>query len=134
MSDSVRPALAVGQAWSFKGAPAPTARAVIGAIDVSGGVDVIHLALVDLPSPKELAREREVISITHMPFDRACVEASIENLLGEECPPESFAQGRANWRDAQARGEAQVFEMLLSDIIDSVYGEDMHASEAETVH
>jgi len=134
MSDSVRPALAVGQAWSFKGAPAPTARAVIGAIDVSGGVDVIHLAIVDLPSPKELARERDVISITHMPFDRACVEASVETLLGEECPPESFAQGRANWRDAEARGEAQVFEMLLSDIIDSVYGDDERASQLETVH
>ena len=33
MRNAVRPKLAEGQAWSFKGAPAPNARAIIGAIE-----------------------------------------------------------------------------------------------------
>ena len=120
---NTRPALAEGQAWSFKGAPAPNARAIIGAIEKAEAGDVIHIALVDLPPPQELARERNVIAITHMPFDRARVEESVDELLGEEAPPESFAQGRARWRDACARGEGHVFDLTLGEVLESVYAE-----------
>lgn len=133
MTALTRPALAAGQAWTFKGAPTPTARAVIGAIEDGDDSDIVHLALVDLPTPKELASERAVIAIAHMPITRACVEESIDQLLGEECPPESFARGRAAWRDARARGEALVFALPLSDIVESVYGEDC-SDEPVTLH
>ncbi len=131
MRETARPSLAEGQAWSFKGAPAPNARAIIGAIERIEAGEVIHLALVDLPSPKELARERDVIAITHMPFDRACVEASVDRLLGEEAPPESFAQGRARWRDDRARGEALVFSVTLGEALESIYAQ---SDETATVH
>jgi hypothetical protein len=132
MRDTARPSLAEGQAWSFKGAPAPNARAIIGAIErIEAGGEVIHLALVDLPSPKELARERDVIAITHMPFDRACVEASVDRLLGEESPPESFAQGRARWRDEYARGQTLVFTVTLGEALESIYAQ---TDEGSTIH
>jgi len=131
MLSAARPTLAEGQAWSFKGAPAPNARAIIGAIERAEAGDVVHLALVDLPTPKELADERAVIAITHMPFNRACVEASVDRLLGEEAPPESFAQGRARWRDDCDRGEALVFNMTLVEALESLYG---RAEEPLTLH
>jgi hypothetical protein len=131
MRHQARPPLAEGQAWSFKGAPAPNARAIIGAIERAEAGDVVHLALVDLPSPRELATEREVIAITHMPFDRASVEASLDRLLGEEAPPESFAQGRARWRHDKLRGEALVFNVTLGEALQSIYSA---ADEAQTVH
>jgi hypothetical protein len=131
MRDVARPSLAEGQAWSFKGAPAPNARAIIGAIESAEAGDVIHLALVDLPSPQEVAPERDVIAIAHMPFDRACVEASVDRLLGEESPPESFAQGCERWRDDSARGEALVFTVTLGEVLASIYGQP---DEPATIH
>ncbi|MGD2131477.1 MAG: hypothetical protein PVI23_01720 [Maricaulaceae bacterium] len=131
MPNVARPALAEGQAWTFKGAPAPNARAIIGAIEAAEEGDVVHLALVDLPSPRELADEREVIAITHMPFDRASVEESVEEFLGEEAPPESFVQGRSQWRDALDRGEAFVFSLTLGEALESVYAA---ADAPETLH
>lgn len=126
-----RPQLAEGQAWSFKGSPAPNARAIIGAIERAEAGDVVHLALVDLPSPRELSAERDVIAITHMPFDRASVEASLDTLLGEEAPPASFAQGRERWHDDRARGEALVFTVTLGEALESIYGQ---ADEPVTFH
>jgi hypothetical protein len=131
MRHQARPPLAEGQAWSFKGAPAPNARAIIGAIERAEAGDVVHIALVDLPSPRELMTERDVIAITHMPFDRRAVEASIDRLLGEESPPESFAQGRARWRHDKLRGEALVFNVTLVEALESIYGE---AEEPATFH
>jgi hypothetical protein len=131
MPNTARPLLAEGQAWSFKGAPAPNARAIIGAIERAEAGDVVHIALVDLPCPKELARERDVIAIAHMPFDRASVEASVEHLLGEEAPPESFAQGRARWRNDRARGEALVFNVTLVEALQSIYAQ---SDSPETIH
>lgn len=131
MPNTARPSLAKGQAWSFKGAPAPNARAIIGAIECVDAREVIHLALVDLPSPRELACEREVIAITHMPFDRESVEASVDCLLGEEDPPESFNQGRARWRDARARGDTLVFSVTLGEAIESVYAD---SPAPESIH
>jgi hypothetical protein len=133
MPNDLRPELAKGQAWSFKGAPAPNARVIIGAIDSIEAGDVVHLALVDLPSPRELATERDVIAITHMPFDRAAVEASIDRLLGEEAPPDSFDQGFARWSVERARGEAFVFTVSLLEAVESLYGRADEPS-APTVH
>jgi hypothetical protein len=131
MRNEARPSLAEGQAWSFKGSPAPNARAIIGAIERAEAGDVVHLALVDLPPPRELASERDVIAITHMPFDRASVEASLDRLLGEELPPESFAQGRERWHDDRERGEALVFTVTLGEALESIYGQ---ADEDVTFH
>ena len=131
MPNVARPVLAEGQAWTFKGSPAPNARAVIGAIERADGGDVVHLALVDLPPPLELASEREVIAITHMPFARDAVEESVEEFLGEETPPESFMEGRSQWRDALDRGEAFVWSLTLGEALESVYAT---TETPETIH
>jgi hypothetical protein len=114
--------LAPGQAWSFAGAPSEKARVVIGALDAVGDTDIVHVALVDVPPPPEMNLGRDAVTVSHMPFDRAAIEASLESYLGEEAAPEEFENGRADWKAALDAGEAGVFTITLAQALEAFYG------------
>jgi hypothetical protein len=90
----MKPALAEGQVWTFADAPEETARVVIrGIAPWREGGEIVHVGFHGLPS-----KGRFTGSVTHMPFDRVSVEASVDRVKDEAAPVDAgFAAALAGW-------------------------------------
>ncbi len=132
MTDSHPPELAAGQTWTFAGAPNDRARVFIGALEMYGDLEVAHVALIDLPPPPNFKTDRDAVTVSHMPFDRAAVEASVDAYVGENEAPAEFESGRAEWREAVEAGEAGVFTITLAQALEAFYAAVGDGAESDT--
>jgi hypothetical protein len=87
-----------GQVWTFRGAPAETARLVIRKIERrEGGGEAVHISLYGLPTLTGLNGE-----VSHIPFDREALEASLDTLAAEAPrEDEDFAADYREWKSAR---------------------------------
>lgn len=90
----MKPALAEGQVWTFADAPVETARVVIrGIAPWREGGEIVHVGFYGLP-----AKGRFTGRVSHMPFDRASVEASVDSLTEETVPADAdYAAALDGW-------------------------------------
>jgi hypothetical protein len=89
-------AIAEGQVWTFKNAPAETARVVIMRIEPYGDGEAVHVSIYGLPThPAPFDG-----TIAHMPFERSALEASLSTLMDETPRVDlPFSGGYRMWRD-----------------------------------
>jgi hypothetical protein len=90
----MKPALAEGQVWTFADAPVESARVVIrGITPWREGGEIVHVGFHGLP-----AKGRFSGRVSHMPFDRASVEASLMALTDEVAPMDAgYAVALEGW-------------------------------------
>jgi hypothetical protein len=102
-----------GQVWTFKDAPATTARVVIQKIEPwAEGREAVHISIYGLPKFAEFTGE-----ISHMPFDRKALEASLDRLISETPRPGlDFSGGYQEWNSASGG----IFTLSISDAVKTV--------------
>ncbi|SEP80969.1 hypothetical protein SAMN05216548_101544 [Faunimonas pinastri] len=88
--------IAVGQVWTFRGAPGPVTRLVIGAIQDFHSRDAVSVAFTGVPNPADA--QGGLIEIPHMPFEASALAADLLEL--EEtgaAAPAGFSEARQSW-------------------------------------
>ena len=96
------PDFASGQEWSIKSAAPTTAKVVIVRSEPWHGNVAVHISVVDVPVPQGVTGVGGTTVITHMPFDRSALAASVDRLLATGVPPPSgFEGGYKYWHGAK---------------------------------
>ena len=118
--------LATGQVWTFKDQPAPEARLVIGRVETPwpDKQDVaVSVSIVGLPKWPMDNGEMVGGTISHLPFDEATLIASLDQQMEEPTQlDEGFEGGYQTWRDALDKGEAGVFTIPPSEVVNMIAG------------
>jgi len=108
------PDFAVGQEWSIRSLPQSTAKVVIGRIEPWRDKIVVHVALVDIPSPPIGAAETKITEIAHAPFEESALAASVGSLIATAVtPPPDFEYGYRQWKEHQGG----IFTVPISQVI-----------------
>lgn len=88
--------IAAGQVWTFKDAPADTARVAIYKIETLGSKEAVHVSVYNLPREGVFTGE-----ISHMPFERQALEASLDRLTNDTAPSfKNAEEGYRTWQNA----------------------------------
>jgi hypothetical protein len=96
------PDFAPGQEWSIKSAAPTTAKVVIARVEPWRETVAVHISIVDVPVPQGATGVGGTTVITHMPFDRSALAASVDRLLATGvAPPSGFEGGYKHWQDAK---------------------------------
>jgi hypothetical protein len=95
------PVLAVGQLWSVRSDPPTSAKVIIDRIEDFNGRTAVHVTIIDVPVPADLAIPGPTTAIGHMPFDAEALRASLGTLLGSRTPPAEFEAGYQHWKAAR---------------------------------
>ena len=125
-SGAQRVQLAPGQVWTFQDQPMPEARLVIGEVETPwpDNSDVaVSVSIVGLPKWPMENGEMVGGTISHLPFDKATLIASLDQQMEEPTQlDESFEGGYQTWRDALDKGEAGVFTIPPSEAVNMIAG------------
>jgi len=110
-----------GQVWTFRGAPLPESRVVIGTIDRGKHHDwVFSVSIIKVPLPDLAAGGTRITDIAHVPVTKTVLDYSLLQNVGTGEPPDSFAEGYASWRSAFDAGEAGAFTIEIAAVIDAI--------------
>jgi hypothetical protein len=101
-TEAPSPDFAVGQEWSIKSASPTTAKVVIGRVEDWRDKVVVQVSIIDIPIPAGLPSAGGVTRIDHVPFDKAALAASVDQLLATGVSPApDFEAGYQQWKDAK---------------------------------
>jgi hypothetical protein len=101
--------LAEGQVWTFKNARSDEARIAIYKIEPIGSREAVHVTIYNLPKEGMFIGE-----ISHMPFERKALEASLDHLTDERAPPtDKVEEGYRTWQAANGG----IFTITVSEAI-----------------
>lgn len=106
-----------GQTWTFKDAPHPDVRIVIGKIEqIWDGKDIaVSVSIVNLRTERGNLIGQ---TISHLPFSREALQPHLVELNEVSLPLDSeFEGGYATWKAALERGEAGVFTISPAEAI-----------------
>jgi hypothetical protein len=110
-----------GQVWTFRGAPLPESRVVIGTIDRGKHHDwVFSVSIIKVPFPDLAIGGTRIADMAHVPVTRAVLDSSLLENVGAGEPADAFAEGYASWRSAFDAGEAGAFTIGISAVIDAI--------------
>jgi hypothetical protein len=88
-----------GQVWSIKPRGLSPTRIVVVKIEAWNETVAIHVSLNDVRIPADLPGGGRLTNIGHMPFAKAALEASVDELLATSGTPEpDFEVSYARWR------------------------------------
>jgi len=111
-----------GQVWTFQGAPLPKSRVVVGKIDQFAGRQdlVFSVSIIKVPIPNTAAGGIRIADISHAPVSKSVLDASLLEQVGAGEPSGSFAEGYDQWRQAYLHGDAGVFSVEISKVIEFI--------------
>jgi hypothetical protein len=113
---------AVGQAWTYVGAPTPDSRVVIGAIDIEPHGRIFSIGISGVLFRDKQTGNTVQNDIFHAPLDEASLDRSVIALDGvSAAPPEGFADGYAQWQHDREHEGAGFFTITVAEII-ALYG------------
>jgi hypothetical protein len=118
--DEQRPACRyeAGQVWTFRDAPLPQSRVVIGRLD-HGARDgwIVSVSITNVYVPDTANGGRYLTDISHAPMTVQALDASVIAQDGEGASVHDFEDGYGEWRAAFDKGEAGVFTIGAADIV-----------------
>jgi hypothetical protein len=111
-----------GQVWTFRGAPLPQSRVVVGKIDQYAGHHdlVFSVSIIKVPIPNTGAGGIRIADISHAPVSKSVLDASLLEQVGAGEPSGSFGEGYDQWRLAYLAGDAGVFSVEISKVIEII--------------
>jgi hypothetical protein len=111
----------VGEVWTFRSAPLPESRVVIGKIDAHERFDqVFSVSIKTVPLATGAGGEIRVSDISHVPVMKSVLDTSLLEQVGIGEPSEAFAEGYGQWREAFDSGKAGVFTIEISKVIETI--------------
>ncbi|GLH80634.1 hypothetical protein SSBR45G_55430 [Bradyrhizobium sp. SSBR45G] len=119
---------AVGQIWSIKSPTPTTTKIGIGRIETQNKRVIIHIWAFDVPFTAAGPGAPKTTRIAHMPFDRAALAASVDQLLKEKAAvnPDLDA-GYQQWQTANGG----VFTIGVAEAISVSFGALQGAGSGE---
>jgi hypothetical protein len=110
-----------GGVWTFRSAPLPESRVVIGKIDAHERLDqVFSVSIKTVPLATGATGEIRVGDISHVPVTKSVLDTSLLEQVGIGEPSEAFAEGYRQWREAFDSGKAGVFTIEISKVVETV--------------
>jgi hypothetical protein len=111
-----------GQVWTFRGAPLPQSRVVVGKIDQYADHHdlVFSVSIIKVPIPNTGAGGIRIADISHAPVSKSVLDASLLEQVGAGEPSGSFGEGYDQWRLAYLAGDAGVFSVEISKVIEII--------------
>ena len=111
-----------GQVWTFRGAPLPESRVVVAKIDQYAGRDdlVFSVSIIKVPIPNTATGGIRIADISHAPVSKSVLDASLLEQVGTGEPSGSFAEGYHQWQQAYLAGDAGVFSVEISKVIEFI--------------
>jgi len=117
------PKYRVGQVWRYETRVGEEqSRAIIGRIERIDGIGmVVHVKLTGLHLTNAAAAPGAVGTIMyHAPMREDWVAASLLELTTERGDLDGFAEGYGKWLAAYRKGEAGVFSVPLSEVVEAM--------------
>jgi len=110
-----------GEVWTFRSAPLPESRVVIGKIDAHERFDqMFSVSIKTVPLATGATGEIRVSDISHAPVTKSVLDASLLEQVGIGEPSEAFAEGYGQWREAFDSGKAGVFTIEISKVVETI--------------
>jgi hypothetical protein len=111
-----------GQVWTFRGAPLPQSRVVVGKIDeFAGHYDLVFsVSIINVPIPNTATGEIGIADISHAPVSKSVLDASLLEQVCAGGPSREFVEGYRQWRAAYLAGDAGVFSVEISKVIEFI--------------
>jgi hypothetical protein len=111
-----------GQVWTFRGAPLPQSRVVVGKIDQHADHHdlVFSVSILNVPIPNTATGEVRIADISHAPVCKSVLDASLLEQVGAGEPSREFTEGYRQWRAAYLAGDAGVFSAEISKVIEFI--------------
>jgi hypothetical protein len=120
------PKFAIGQTWSLKAPAAAGVRVVIGRIDFMSGHTIIHVSVLNIPTPDW--HPQRVTDISHTPIEDTALAGSVDKVMATgSAPAAHFEDGYGQWRSARGGvftvGVAQIIEMNFQAMREAMQGQ-----------
>jgi len=110
-----------GEVWTFRSAPLPESRVVIGKIDAHERFDqMFSVSIKTVPLATGATGEIRVSDISHAQVTKSVLDASLLEQVGIGEPSEAFAEGYGQWREAFDSGKAGVFTIEISKVVETI--------------
>jgi hypothetical protein len=107
-----------GQVWTFRDAPLPDSRVIVGKVDNTERDGwVVSVCVGNVYMPDAATGERYLTHVSHTPMTAQALDASVIAQAGISTPLEGFDEAYRGWRDEYAKGEAGVFIISVAEII-----------------
>jgi len=118
-ADTQRISLEVGQVWTIKDAPRPETRVVISLIEpYDSELSAVHVSMTGVGFGKSATGQTFAGEISHLPFEREALEASLDRLVGNaRIPGPEFHQGYEEWKKASGG----IFTISVAETIRVVF-------------
>ncbi|QWT18796.1 hypothetical protein KPL74_13710 [Bacillus sp. NP157] len=115
----MRPEYAPGQAWTYRTRPGEEAsRLVIRKVDVEPeDGQVFHVSILDVKLRNHRVPGGIQSAMHHAAVNRATLDQSVLECVGEGEDDETWMDGYAVWRQAYDNGDAGVFDIAVADIL-----------------
>ena len=107
-----------GQVWSYKDAPRPDSRAIVGKVEnIAGTGWVVSVCVTNVYLPNWQTREPELNAISHAPMTAEAMDSSVVAQTGTGEPIDGFAESYSEWRALFGKNEAGVFIITVADVV-----------------
>jgi hypothetical protein len=107
-----------GQVWTYKDAPRPDSRAIVGKVEnIAGAGWVVSVCLTNVYLPNWQTHEPELNAISHAPMTAEAMDNSVIAQSGTGEPIEAFAEGYGEWRSFFDKHEAGVFSITVAEVV-----------------
>lgn len=111
-----------GQVWTMSGAGLTETRIVVGDVERKGHETIVHVSILNVPIPEDIAPGGRTIDLPHAPFQEDALAKSVDSLeRGGARPHDGFASGYETWTHEEDAGAysipateaiAQIFQAL----------------------
>lgn len=113
---------AVGQVWNYRTRPnEEQSRVTILKMESSENDSTIfHISIEGVQLQNPIKKDSLVTKLPHLPVSRDTLEASVTTLHGTTDSLPDFSDGYRAWREAYDKGNAGIFSVPLSEVVDFV--------------
>jgi hypothetical protein len=112
------PDFAPGQVWSIKSSLPTNAKVVIGRVEAWRNNVAVHVSVIDVQIPQDLAGAGHTATVGHLPFEETALAASLDQLLatGASTTPD-FERGYQQWKS----DNGGIFTIGVAEVVRLVF-------------
>ncbi|WP_115527089.1 MULTISPECIES: hypothetical protein [Xanthomonas] len=113
---------AEGQVWEYRSrAEEPGSTLQINRIEIEPKIgEVFHISVRDVRVKNARAPNAISTELPHSPVSRTTLESSVTTLVGQAAVNPEYLEGYTTWRTAFEEGNAGVFTIPVSEIVDVI--------------
>lgn len=132
LTDIADPVYKIGQVWRYNTRPSESnSTLTILKIEQSGLDTIVHVHISSVRLRTDTLSSSYQNMISHSPFSRAAITASVTKLVTVEQDLPEFEEGYSLWREAYLNNEGGIFSVPVNKSIENT--EETFATGTKTV-